>query len=119
MGPQAYLEGAEFLINHDLRDNRNLDMRLLVNGLADRLQHEAGETECHWHDLLLCRLLERTVPAKKSRAEGLHREREIAAQIKDLPREERLRAWQEKTGRCEAALYRHLTELDGFSDGEK
>lgn len=54
------------------------------------------------------------MPAKESRAERLHREREIAAQIKDLPREERLRAWQEKTGKSEAALYRRLSELDGL-----
>jgi hypothetical protein len=119
LGPEACLEVAEFLIEHCLRANRNLDMRLLVNGLADRLQHEAGETECHWHDLLLCRLLERAVPAKESRAERLHREREIAAQIKEMPREDRLRAWQEKTGKSEAALYRRLADLDGFSNGEK
>ena len=118
LGPQACLEVAEFVIGHCLGDNRNLDMRLLVNGLADRLQHEAGETECHWHDLLLCRLMERAVPAKESRAERLHREQEIAARIKDMPREERLRAWQDRTGKSEAALYRRLAELDGFSPVE-
>jgi hypothetical protein len=32
---------------------------------------------------------------------------------------ERLRGWQERTGKSEAALYRRLAELDGFSDGEK
>ncbi len=119
LGPEACLEVAEFVIDYTLRANRNLDMRLLVNGFADRLQDEAGETECHWHDLLLCRLLERAVPAKESRAERLHREREIAAQIKDLPREERLRVWRELTGKSEKALYRRLAELDGFSAGEK
>ena len=36
-----------------------------------------------------------------------------------MPREERVRAWQEKTGKSEAALYRRLAELDGFADGEK
>jgi hypothetical protein len=36
-----------------------------------------------------------------------------------LPREERLRAWQGKTGKSEAALYRRLAELDRFADGEK
>jgi len=46
-----------------------------VNGFADRLQHEAGETECHWHDLLICRPVERAVPAKESRADRLDRER--------------------------------------------
>ena len=50
---------------------------------------------------------------------GNHVTSEIAAQIKDLPREERLRAWQEKTGKSEAALYRRLAELDGFSGSEK
>jgi hypothetical protein len=119
LGPQACLEVAEFLIDHCLRDNRNLDMRLLVNGLADRLQHEAGETECHWHDLLRCRLLERAVPAKESREARKLREQEIAREIKDLPREERLRAWQERTGKSEPALYRRLAELEGFADGEK
>jgi hypothetical protein len=57
--------------------------------------------------------MERAVPAKESRAGRLHREREIAAHIKDVPREERLRAWQDRTGKSEAALYRRLAELDG------
>ena len=119
LGPAACLEVAGFVIEHCLRANRNLDMRLLVNGFADRLQHEAGETECHWHDLLLCRLVERAVPAKESRADRLDREREVAREVKGLPREERFRVWRERTGRSEAALYRRLAELDGFLPGEK
>ncbi len=118
LGPGESLEVAEYVIDHCLRANRNLDMRLLVNGFADRLQYEAGETECHWHDLLLCRMVERAVPAKESRAERLLREREIAARISDMPRDERLRVWHERTGKSEAALYRRMAELDGFSGCE-
>jgi len=45
------------------------------------------------------------------------REQQIAREIKDMPRDERLRAWQQRTGKSEAALYRRLAELDGFSNG--
>lgn len=119
LGPAACLEVAAFVIEHCLRANRNLDMRLLMNGFADRLQHEAGETECDWRDLLHCRLVERAVPARESRAGRLSREREVAEQIKGLPREERLKIWEQKTGKSEAALYRRLAELDGVPAGEK
>lgn len=119
LGPQACLEVAEFVIDHCLRANRNLDMRLLVNGFADRLQFEAGETECDWKDLLMCRLVERTVPARESRETRKQREQVIAREIKDMPREERLRVWQERAGKSEKALYRRLAEIDGISGGEK
>ncbi len=36
-----------------------------------------------------------------------------------MPREERLRAWQERTGKSEPALYRRLADVDVFSDGER
>lgn len=58
------------------------------------------------------------MPARESRAERLDRERKVAHEIKDMPREERLRAWREKTGKSEAALYRRLAELDGTPVGE-
>ena len=119
LGPKACLDVAEFIVDHCLRANRSLDMRLLINGFADRLQYEAGETECDWKDLLLCRLMERAVPAKESREARKHREQEIAREIKDLPPNARLRVWQEKTGKSGAALYRRLAELGSFSDGEK
>jgi hypothetical protein len=63
--------------------------------------------------------VERALPAKGPWAERLHRERQVVVRIKDMPRTEGLRVWREKPGQSEAALYRRLAELDGFSDGEK
>jgi hypothetical protein len=110
--PAACLEVAEVIIDHCRQANRNLDMRLLIHGFKDRLQYEAGETECDWRDLVLIRLTERAVPTRRSRAEQIALEREIARQIKDLPRAERLRLWHEKTGKSEKALYRRLNEIE-------
>lgn len=70
-------------------------------------------------DLLLCRLTERAVPARQSREARKLRERQVAREVKDMPREERLRAWHERTGKSEKALYRRLAELSGSQVGEK
>lgn len=103
---------SEVLIGHCLRDNRNLDMRLLVNGFADKLQHEAGETECHWHDLLLSRLMERAVPAKESRAERLLRFA-VPVQVLRVPDLQPCRA-----GKCRRRQSRRKVRQATKGDGE-
>lgn len=110
--PAACLEVAEAIIDHCRQANRNLDMRLLVHGFKDRLQYEAGETECDWHDLVLSRLTQQAAPARRSRMQRIEQEREVARRIKDLPRAERLRVWKETTGKCQTALYDRLSEVE-------
>jgi hypothetical protein len=112
--PEACLEVAEYIIRHCFSTNRNLDMRLLINSFADRLQWEAGETTCGWRDMVDCRLLEQIVPARETRDQRKERELEVARRIQNLPRAERLRLWREETGgSSEASLYRRLGELGG------
>jgi hypothetical protein len=56
--------------------------------------------------------MEFAVPAKESREARKLREQQVAHEVRDLSREERLRAWREKTGKSKAALYCRLAELD-------
>ena len=58
------------------------------------------------------------IPAKESR-EAKNTASNRSPARSDLPRDERLRVWHERTNKSEAALYRRLDELDRFSCGEK
>jgi hypothetical protein len=116
LDPAACGEVCEHLIAQSQDTHRALDMRLLVNAFEDRLQWEAGEAGCHWQDLVASRVRERpthfrrpvdVTPAAQRRANEL----ELVRELRTLPRPERLRVWQERTGKSQASLYRRLAEL--------
>jgi hypothetical protein len=113
-------EVCEFIIDQSLSLHRSLDMRLLVNSLQDYLQWQEGDAGCHWHDLVTARLRERPPAAFRKdlvvggrgslKEKELEVAREIAAATTD--RQERLRQWQQRTGKSQATLYRRLAELE-------
>lgn len=110
------LEVAEFIIAESRQLNRPLDMRLLVNAFADRLQADDHNAGCTWQDLVASGLRGR--PAVKGTIEsaGIRRrakvlELGIAREVAGLSPQDRLRIWKEKTGRSQATLYRRLGEL--------
>jgi hypothetical protein len=112
--PDECLEVAEEIIARSRRLQRNLDLRLLVNGLQDRLQYMNGASEADWRHLLDSRMKERVIPAAgeyMSRAVRNDHELAIVRRIAHLPRQERLVAWKRETGKSEAALYRRLTNV--------
>jgi hypothetical protein len=109
--PAKCQEVAEFIISRCQRVQRNLDLRLLVNGFKDRLQYENGEAETHWEDLLESRMKERVIQPTGRRAEQKATELEVVRRIAHLPPQERLEAWEKETGKSQAALYRRLGEL--------
>ncbi len=110
--PQQCSEVCEFIISEIAAVSRNLDLRLLHNSFADRIQWEQGEACAHWQELVRSRLEERVIPVvRERRSERVEREREIARQIRDLPREERADKWRQLTGKSEKALYRRLREI--------
>jgi hypothetical protein len=116
LGPDECLEVAEFIIAESLQLSRPLDVRMLVNGFADRLQAEDGEAGCSWKDLVASTLRGQPavvdeVETSGVRAQTKARELEIAREIGDLDPHERLGAWIEKTGKSRAALYRTLGKL--------
>jgi hypothetical protein len=116
LAPAECLEVADFVIRESTHLTRQLDMRVLVNGFADRLQSEGYDAGCGWRDLIASTLRGRPsvvedVESVGIRQQRMARELEIARQIVHLPRVERLREWQEKTGASESSLYRRLGEL--------
>jgi hypothetical protein len=120
MTPAECQEVCEFIVEQSRSLHRPLDMRLLVNSFADYQSWQECNAGCHWRDLVATRLKQRPItfavpPALGTREERMRREREIAREIADAPsdRAERLRLWQERTGKREASLYRRLSEIGG------
>ena len=113
LSPDACREVAEYIIERSLAEDRRIDLRILLNAFGDRLQHDRGEAEAPWRNLVDSRLKGLVVPAppRRSRAEVLDEERMIAREIKDLPRVERANTWHGRTGKSEKALYRRLAEI--------
>jgi hypothetical protein len=116
LAPAECSEVAEFVISESARLNRQLDMRVLINGFADRLQADDHDAGCGWRDLIASTLRGRPSVVENIEPVGLRQQRkahelEIARQIVQLPRQERLRVWQEQAEASEATLYRRLAEL--------
>jgi hypothetical protein len=119
----ACLEVADFIIAESARLNRSLDMRLLVNAFADRLQAEEHHAGCSWPDLVYSTLCGRPSVSDEPVPVGVReqkrmRELEVAREITGLDRQERLRIWRERTGASEPSLYRRLAELGRLDDAE-
>jgi hypothetical protein len=124
--PRECLEVAEHIIAQCQGLDRSLDLRLLVNSYEDYLQWSEGESGLHWRDLVATRVRQRPagiMSAVEVTATGKTRGAIIARQQADLETarqiaqatkdpEERLRLWEEKTGKSRATLYRRLAELD-------
>lgn len=116
LSPGECMEVAEFIIRESARVKRPLDMRLLIDAFADRLQAEDHDAGCHWRDLVASTLRGRPSVVDDVESVGIRkqkkaRELDVAREIVSLPRLERLREWKEKTGASESSLYRRLAEL--------
>ena len=116
LASEECLAVADYIIDESVRMNRQLDMRLLVNAFADRLQAEDHDSGCGWQDLVASTLRGRPSVVGDVESVGIRQQRkaqelEIARQIIHLPRQERLQEWEEKTGASQATLYRRLAEL--------
>ncbi|MEN6496999.1 MAG: hypothetical protein ABFD16_22125 [Thermoguttaceae bacterium] len=116
LAPDECLEVAEYIIAESPQLNRPLDMRLLVNAFADRLQADDHDAGCTWQDLVASRLRGQPVVKEAIASAGIRRQMKIqelaiAREVAGLPPQERLKIWKEKTGRSQATLYRRLGEL--------
>jgi hypothetical protein len=118
--PEAAREVAHFLIAEMLRRACSFDLRLLVNkAYPDYQQWKDGEAESDWRDLITASIEEHLVAvrhpdeAPESREARMEEERSIAeAIVRDhVSRDERVRAWIERTGKSERAFYRRLAEM--------
>lgn len=119
MRPAECLEVAKFLVEESQRLKVELDMRMLMDkAFPDFIQCREGNSVAHWKDLVLSSLKEQTVPLihtaeANSREAAIQQEREIARSIADQfrGRRERVKAWNEQTGKSERAFYRRLKEI--------
>jgi hypothetical protein len=117
LSPEACGEVCEYLLFHARQRGRPLDLRLLDNAFNDRLMYDRGECRTHWRDLVASRIDAQIVEPKitpRTRQARLVDERDIAKQLYDQypdSRDERFRAWAERTGKSERALYRRAAEL--------
>jgi hypothetical protein len=121
ISPTEGLEIAEFLISESKKLELHLDMRHLVDkAFPDYIQYRNGDAETHWKDLirttLKAQLLDLThTPVKpRSRQDQKGLEQQIVREIigsQNTP-EERIAAWETRTGKSSRAFYRRLKELD-------
>lgn len=111
---------AHYLIGEMLRIGCPFDLRLLVNkAFPDYQQWKDGEAESDWRDLITASIEEHLVAVRHSTELPVSREarkdeeRAIVEEIvRNYPaRDERVRAWIERTGKSERAFYRRLAEI--------
>jgi hypothetical protein len=87
---------------------RNLDLRLLINGFRDFLQYKAGESNgVHWEDMLANRIKERVMPPV-TRAGEKDEQARVAREIHAMKTTgaEKLAEWKRRTGLDKSAYYR-------------
>ena len=118
--PEVATTIAHYLINELLRLDCSFDLRLLVNkAFPDYQQWKDGEAESDWRDLITASIEQHLVAVRHSvdspvtREARKDEERSILHEILQThpSRDERVRAWIERTGKSERAFYRRLAEM--------
>ena len=120
INPETARTIADYLIGELLRLACPFDLRLLVNkAFPDYQQWKDGEAESDWRDLVTASIEEHLVAVRHSeelpasREARKEEERSIVQEIvlNHPSRDERVRAWIERTGKSERAFYRRLAEM--------
>jgi len=120
IGPEEARKVAHYLIGEMLRLSCPFDLRLLVNkAFPDYQQWKDGEAESHWRDLITASIEEHLVAVTHADESPVSREQRKGEEhsilqeiIRDNPsRDQRVRAWIERTGKSERAFYRRLAEM--------
>jgi hypothetical protein len=97
-----------------------LDLRLQVNAYSDYLLWESDQSRCGWQDLVTSRVREaahhfRVELSRLSQEARRAERRRVVAEIVGLTTdpEERIRLYQERTGKSRADFFRRKQELHG------
>jgi hypothetical protein len=118
--PDAAREVTHYLIQEMLRLSCPFDLRLLVNkALPDYQQWKDGEAQSDWRDLITAGIEEHLIAVRHPDGSPMSREGRkeeehsiVEAIVRDYPsRDERVRAWTERTGKSKRAFYRGWAEL--------
>jgi hypothetical protein len=110
------METADFVIAESARLGRPLDMRLLTNAFADRLQSDDHDAGCSWKDLVTSTLFGGPSVTEEVQPVGVRERKKagelaVAYELVKLDSKERIRVWRERTKMSPATLYRRLAEL--------
>jgi hypothetical protein len=118
--PETARMVAHYLIGEMLRLACRFDLRLLVNkAFPDYQQWKDGEAESDWRDLITASIEEHLVAVRHPEESPVSREARkdeehsiLQEIIRDNPsRDDRVRAWIQRTGKSERAFYRRLAEI--------
>jgi hypothetical protein len=118
--PDEGRQVAEHVIREILRLGCRFDLRLLVNkAFPDYLQWKDGEAETNWRDLVTASIEEHLAKSSPKEDERISREdqkekdRVIVQDIlkTHITRDERVRAWTQRTGKSERAFTADLRKL--------
>ena len=118
--PESARTVTHYLIGEMLRLDCRFDLRLLVNkALPDYQQWKDGEAESDWRDLITASIEQHLIAVRHSAEQPVSREArkdEEHAIVEEIvrshpSRDERVRAWIERTGKSERAFYRRLAEM--------
>ncbi len=107
---------TDFVISCAQTAERRLNLRMQAQAFAAYTLWDTSHSGIHWEDAVDSQIRRSDVVVKPiadamSRNDVLQRERELIRQIFDLPNAERLKAWEEQTGKSRAAMYRRMQEL--------
>jgi hypothetical protein len=119
LDPEQSLEVATHVIEECRRLNWQVDLRLFDTACLTFLQWEHSLCKTNWKDLVRICIAQtvaefREEQSKLSREEQLEAERQIVRKICEeaAERSERIRLWNERTGKSEKAWYRRLREVE-------
>jgi hypothetical protein len=65
--PQECREVTDFIVDECRGTNRQLDLRLFVNSIADFAQWREFEAGCHWKDLVSTRVKDRPIKIREAK----------------------------------------------------
>jgi hypothetical protein len=125
LDPAECVEIAEFIIEKSAHDGGELDMRLFVLACKSRIQANSGQSGRPWRETVSSLINRRPTPSSTRlgiigvREQNRKQHIAIANEIRDMPPEERLSTWEERTGRSQTTLYRCMRRLptDSQPDG--
>jgi len=116
--PAECFEITEYVILQCQEAGCPLDLRLQQRSFQTYLQYDAGETTCHWHDLVAASVRETVsnfkhelnrLPPKVRKEQRLSILREIQAETADG--QEQLRLYEERAEASRADFYRRKAEI--------
>jgi hypothetical protein len=120
INPETARTVAHYTMGEMLRMQCPFDLRLLVNkAFPNYQQWKDGEAESDWRDLITASIEEHLVAVRHEDESPVTREsrkveeRTVLEEIIRIhgSREERVRAWIERTGKSERAFYRRMAEM--------